>query len=377
MATNQSDPRKYITATRYDFPAESIEFVLEHFREILQSRSYLTMGQYCALFEEEFACYVGCRHATSVNSGTGALEIIFRSLNVEGHDVIVPTNTFAATAFAAIRAGGRLIFADCGEDMTVDPQDVKKRITPRTKVIVTVHIGGLISPHTYELVETCRDKGLHLIEDGAHAHGSMLDGKKAGQFGVAAAFSFFPTKVMTTGEGGMVVTNDDEVYHKVILLRDQAKVEGRNYHEEIGYNWRMTEVQALMGLAQLRHVERFIDRRNKIARIYDEGLAEIQGLSPLKVPKTVRHNFYKYIVFIEGYDPHMLQRRLKADYGVSLGGYVYELPCHLQPAFAEFKQGDLPVSEDLCRRHICLPIYPSLTDEEAHYMVESLKSCLS
>ena len=369
--------KRTIIPTKYEFPPEEVDFIMQNFREILETHAFLTMGKHCKAFEGAFAKYIGCRYAVSVNSGTGALEIILRALGIEDWEVIVPTNTFAATVFAVIRAGGRPVFADCTEDMTVDPRDVASKITSKTKVVVTVHVGGLISPHTYKLMEMCRDKRLYLIEDAAHAHGSMLDGKKAGRFGVAAAFSFFPTKVMTTGEGGMIVTNDDEIYHKAILLRDQAKVEGKNYHEEIGYNWRMTEVQALMGIAQLRHIERFIDRRNEIARIYDEGLAEIGSLSPLKVPSTVRHNFYKYIVFIKGHDPQELQRRLKDDYGINLSGCVYELPCHLQPAFAKFKQGDLRVSEELCRCHICLPIYPSLTDEEAHYVVESLKSCLS
>lgn len=365
-----------IPPTRYYFPPESIDFILENFHNLLENGEFLTMGKHCEDFERKFAEYVGSRYAVSVSSGTAALEIIFRALCVKGYDVVVPTNTFAATVFALLRAGGRPIFVDCASDLTVDPDDVRKKITTRTRAVVTVHIGGLVSPYTHELKDVCDSKGIYFIEDAAHAHGSALDNKKAGTFGVAASFSFFPTKVMTTGEGGMITTNDEEVYRKALLLRDQAKVEGRNYHEEIGYNWRMTEFQALMGITQLENLERFIEKRNKIARTYDVELEKISSLSSLKIPNNVRHNFYKYIAFLEHYNQDELRRKLKAKYGISLGGYVYETPCHLQPVFKEYSQGGLPMSEDLCRRHICLPVYYTMTDDETMYVVNSLMRCL-
>lgn len=367
-----------IPPQRYEFSSEDVDFIVSRFRQILEQRAFLTMGRYCEEFEKAFAAYVGCRYAVAVSSGTAALEAIFRAMDVRGWDVIVPTNTFAATVFAVIAAGGWPVFADCCDDLTIDPEDVKRRLTARTKAVVTVHIGGLVSPRTRELLDFCKAKGLYLVEDAAHAHGSMLDGRHAGTFGIAAAFSFFPTKVMTTGEGGMVVTDDDKIAEKVRILRDQGKVPGKgNYHEEFGYNWRMTEVAALMGLAQLRRLEEFVARRRQIARIYDEGLAGANGVRPLRVPPEVRHNYYKYVVFVHGIDREALRHRLLNEYGISLSGYVYELPCHEQTVFRRYVETRLPVAEDLCRRHICLPIYYSLTDEQAQYVARSLAECVA
>ena len=365
-----------VAATKYFFPPESIERVLKQFRYVLESGAYLTMGKHCEEFERKFAEYVGVKYALSMNNGTSALEAIFRAIGVEGAEVVVPTNTFAATAFAVIYAGGRPVFADIGPDLTVDPNDVRKRITDKTKAVVTVHIGGLVSPNTLELMEICEEKGIYLVEDAAHAHGGMLNGKKAGCFGVAAAFSFFTTKVMTTGEGGMITTNNEEIYEKAKLMRDQAKIEGRNFHRELGNNWRMTEFQAIMGLEQLRLLEKMIEMRTKVARAYDDELSGIPKLSLMEIPPRVRPNYYKYIAFLEGYDRDKLYAEMK-ELGVSMGGLVYEIPLHKQPVFQRYASESLPVSEDLCSRHICPPIYPQLTEEEVSYVASCLRRCLS
>jgi len=336
------------------------------------------MYQHGENFEKNFAGYVGTKYAASCNSGTSALEIILRAIDVKDCEVIVPTMTFAATAYTVVSAGGRPVFADCTPDMTVDPEDVRKRLTSKTKAVITVHIGGLVSPHTYGLLDLCKEKGLLLIEDAAHAHGSMLDGKKAGSFGIAAGFSFFSTKVMTTGEGGMITTSDPDIYNKALLLRNHAKVNNTNYHREFGYNWRMAEVEALMGLAQLSELESFIRRRNEIAKVYDEEFSKVPRVVPLKVPARVRHNFYKYIAFLPPeVDRDLFHKKMKAEYQVTMGGYVYEVPCHLQPVFKDYATGSLPISEDLAKRHICPPIYYTMTDEEARYVVDSIGRCLA
>ncbi|MBI2829945.1 MAG: DegT/DnrJ/EryC1/StrS aminotransferase family protein, partial [Chloroflexi bacterium] len=257
---------------------------------------------------------------------------------------------------------------------------VEKKLTPRTKAVVTVHIGGLVSPHTLELADICKRKGIYLIEDAAHAQGSAYGDQKAGTFGIGGAFSFFSTKVMTTGEGGMVITSDESIYKKALVLRDQAKiVKGsyQNYHEELGYNWRMTEVTALMGITQLDLLDKFIERRNQIAKIYDEELANVKNLRILRRPSAARHNYYKYIGFLENYDREKLQKEVKEKFGVSMGGYVYEIPLHKQPAFKEFVDGSLPRAEDLCQRHVCPPIFYTMTDEEAHYAGNSIARCLA
>jgi dTDP-4-amino-4,6-dideoxygalactose transaminase len=346
---------------------------MAQFKELLETNSYLSMGRYGEEFEQAFAEYVGAKYAVAVSSGTAALEIIFRCLGVEGKEVIVPTNTFAATAFAVIHAGGRPVFADCMEDMTLDPSDAENRVTRRTAGIVSVHIGGMVSPATAELVDLADRRGIPLIEDAAHAHGSRLNQRHAGTFGVAGAFSFFSTKVMTTGEGGMIVSNDRNIYEKALLLRDQAKLDGRNYHRGVGYNWRMTEFQALLGLSQLRTLDDSLKRRGEIAQIYDKGCDEHPDLTALSIPESVRHSYYKYILFLENGNREQISAEIKEEYGISLGGRVYDVPCHLQPAFASYGNVSLPVAEDLCRRHICPPIYSTMTDVEARYVVESLQ----
>jgi dTDP-4-amino-4,6-dideoxygalactose transaminase len=238
------EPPMRVSAQVYDFSLADIDFITTELRRLLESRNFLTLGQYGEQFERAFATYHGAPYAVSTNNGTAALEIILRALGVAGGEVIVPANTFAATAFAAIHSGARPVFADILPDMTLDPADTLKRLTPRTRAVISVHIGGLISPATLELAELCRAHKIFLVEDAAHAHGSALDGKSAGTFGIAASFSFFSTKVMTTGEGGMILTADEDICRKARTLRDQGKVNGANYHEIIGYNWRASSAMA-------------------------------------------------------------------------------------------------------------------------------------
>jgi dTDP-4-amino-4,6-dideoxygalactose transaminase len=367
-----------IPSFKIDFTEEDIEFITNNFKEILRGKTFFSQYKFCEEFEKKFGSYIGTNYAASVNNGTCALEVILRALNIAGKEVIVPTNTFAATAFAVIHAGGIPVFADCQDDLIIDPEDVRKRITPKTKAIMTVHVGGLISPSTYDLIDICNEKGLYLVEDAAHAHGSSLDGVKAGNLGIAGGFSFFSTKVMTTGEGGMITTNDENIYKKAVIIRDQAKMKKgiyQNYQEEIGNNWRMLEVTALLGLRQLERLESFIKRRNEIAKIFNDEFANVDKLSILEVPNNVRSNFYKYVLFFDG-DREKLQKDLKEKFGISLGGYVYEIPLHLLPAFKSFAKENLPKAEKLCATHICPPLYYKMTDEEALYVTDSIKRCL-
>jgi perosamine synthetase len=374
---------RQIPGTMPHFGLAEIEFVLSRFREILEGKSFLSQGKYCAEFEHAFASYHGSRHGVAVSSGTAALEAMLRAARVEGCEVIVPANTFAATAFAVINAGGIPVFADVAADLALDPESAEEHVTDRTRAVVAVHVGGLISQHVPALIQLCHSRNLALLEDAAHAHGSSLHGRKAGRFGVAAAFSFFSTKVMTTGEGGMVLTDDEAMAQRIRLLRDQAKVpQGmyQNYHEEIGFNWRMTEVQALMGMAQLRSLDDFVRRRNEIAEIYHCELRQLVGSGLIEVlapPAGSRHNYYKFVVFLKGTDRVQLARRMHEEFGVSLGGFVYEIPLHLQPALRAYARGVLPVAEDLCSRHVCLPLFFTMTDQEARYTAKALGTCLS
>jgi len=368
-----------IPAAKIYFPKEDRKEILQHIDEILKS-GWLTLGKYGREFEKRFATYVGTKYAVAVSSGTSALEIILRCLDVKGLSVIVPTNTFFATPAAVIHAGGRVIFADITESLCIDPESVKENIKEDTKGVIVVHIGGAVAPEIMEIREICKKYGLFLIEDAAHAHGSTLNGKKAGTFGDAAAFSFYPTKVITSGEGGMIVTNNEEIYKRAIVFRDQGKAGFYgNVHTEMGYNWRMSEIHAAIGLSQFARLDEFIAARREIAKIYDEGLEDVSGIKALKTEANTS-NYYKYVAFLdEGVDRARLKRRLKERYNVSLSGEVYELPCHLQPIFKElygFKGGEFPRAEGLCKRHICLPIYATMTEAEARYVIEALSSVI-
>jgi len=363
-----------VPAARIVFSEEDKEWILQRMREALDS-GWLTLGKFTKQFEEEFAKRHQVKHAVAVNSGTSAIEIILRILNVEGKEVIVPTNTFFATAAAVVHAGAYPRFADINpQTFTLSLETIKKAITRKTVGVIIVHIGGLISPEISEIKAFCDDKGLFLIEDAAHAHGSSLNGQMAGTFGVANSFSFYPTKVMTSGEGGMIVTNEDKIYEEALIYRDQGKAGFYgNFHVRMGYNWRMSELHAIVGLAQLRRLDEFIAVRRRIARLYDESLKEIEGVQPVLLPSGVESNYYKYMVLLDhGINRSVLKKMLKEQYGVTLSGEVYEIPLHRQPVFERYSSGQFPIAEDICARHICLPIYSDMTEDEAKYVINSL-----
>ena len=369
-----------VPAAKIHFPEEDKKDICAKVEEILTT-GQLTLGKYGKEFEEEFARYVGTKYAIAVNSGTSALEIILRILDVQGYSVIVPTNTFFATPASVLHAGGNVIFADVTENLCLDPQSITRNIREDTKGVIIVHIGGAIPPQVKQIQEICQARKLFLMEDAAHVQGSMLDGKMAGNFGQAAAFSFYPTKVITSGEGGMIVTNDEEIYQRALVFRDQGKAGFYgNVHTELGYNWRMSEIHAVIGLSQFHRLEEFVQHRRKIAKIYDEGLEEIAGVTSLKLPPQVKSNYYKYTAMLDrGLDRTTIKKELREKYKVGLSGEVYELPCHLQPIFKDlgsYKDGDYPVAEDLCKRMVCLPISAVMTPEEARYALDSLKKVL-
>ncbi len=369
-----------IAAAKIYFPEEDKKYISARVEEILTT-GQLTLGKYGKQFEEEFAKYVGVKYAIAVNSGTSALEIILRALDVKGYSVIVPTNTFFATPASVIHAGGKVIFADATENLCLEPESVEKNIREDTRGVIIVHIGGVIPPQIKKIQQICEARNLLLMEDAAHAHGSTLDGKMAGTFGIAAAFSFYPTKVMTSGEGGMIVTGDETIYNRALVFRDQGKAGFYgNVHTELGYNWRMSEVHAVIGLSQFHRLEEFNQHRRVIARMYDKGLQGVSGLTSLKLPPEVGSNYYKYTVILDkGLDRAAVKNELKERYKVSLSGEVYELPCHLQPILKSvvgYKEGDYPIAEDLCKRMICLPISAVMTKAEAEYVIDSLKKVL-
>jgi perosamine synthetase len=369
----QAPPRK-IPAARIQFLPEDRLWIAERIQEVLAS-GQLTLGKYGQEFERRFAAMCGRNYAVAVSSGTCALEIILRTLDVTGRDVIVPTNTFFATPAAIVHAGGNPVLVDMDpESFSIRPEDIEARLTSRTAGIVVVHIGGIVSRRINDLQELCRIKGLWLVEDAAHAHGSSYQGTSAGAFGIAGAFSFYPTKVMTSAEGGMIVTDEDHIAQEARIYRDQGKASfTENAHVRMGYNWRMSEPHAIIGLRHLERLPEMIADRQRIAGFYDHALKSFQRLQSVAVPEGGVSNYYKYLaVLAERKDRKALKNQLKELYGVSLSGEVYEEPIHKQPVFAKYADTALPLSEDYCARHICLPVYSGMEEAEAQQVIQAL-----
>ena len=365
---------KKIQATKPYFNADDISYITEKFKEILSGKSFLSQYKYCIQFEQEFASYTGTDFAVSCNSGTSALELIFRALDVQGKEVILPSNTFIATANAIMNAGGIPVFADCDESMCLDFKDTINKITPETIAICHVHIGGLVSDNAMRLAEYCKNNKIYFVEDAAQAHGSINQNRKAGTLGIASGFSFFSTKVMTTGEGGMVTTNNEELVKKMRSMREFGKEKKgilTNYHTQIGYNWRMPEVSALMGIRQLKLIEEFIYKRSKIAAVYNSILQDCSEIQVINPSKDSRSNYFKYIIILKNIDRETVHKGMENN-GVQISGYVYELPLHKQPVFLKHKNNILPNTEYYCSKHLCLPIYPSLEPEDAIYIANNL-----
>ena len=365
---------KNIPATKPSFSNDDIVFITENFKEILSGKSFLSQYKFSAQFEQEFASYTGTEFAVSCNSGTSALELIFRALDVNGKEVILPSNTFIATANAIINAGGIPVFADCDDSMCLDYKDTIEKITSETVAICHVHIGGIVSDAALRLAQYCNNHDLYFVEDAAQAHGSINNGKKAGTLGIAAGFSFFSTKVMTTGEGGMVTTDNKELVNKMKSMREFGKEKKgilTNYHTQFGYNWRMPEVAALMGIRQLQSIEDFIDKRNKIAAVYYSKFQYLNEIQIINSPENSRTNFFKYTLILKNIDRESIHKSMEKK-GIQLSGYIYELPLHKQPVFPEHNNIVLPMTEQVCSKHICLPIYPSLDIKDVEFIANNL-----
>ena len=370
-----------VQAARVVFPAADRAEIAEAVSEILRS-GMLTLGPYTRQFEAAFAAAHSAGwpageppHGIATASGTSALEIALRGVGVTGRDVIVPANTFYATAAAVLGAGGKPVFADIdAATFALSPDTLLAALTPDTAAVVLVHIGGLITPLADELTMACEERGITLVEDAAHAHGSTYDGRFAGSFSAAAAFSFYPTKVVTCGEGGMILTGSAPLADEARIYRDQGKGSfGANHHVRHGYAWRLSEQNAVTGFVHLRRLAHFIERRREVAARYDEALARLDGLVPLPEPSSCRSNFYKYVAVLPpGADRARFKQELADRHDVRLSGEVYDLPLHHQPALTEFAGPALPVAEDMCARHICLPVHSDMHDDEIDQVITAV-----
>jgi dTDP-4-amino-4,6-dideoxygalactose transaminase len=364
-----------VPPTRIDFSAEDRAWITERISEVLAT-GRLTLGGYGEEFEKQFAAMTGAKHAIAVNSGTSSMEIMLRIAGVQGKDVLVPADTFIATASAVIAAGGRPVLTDTDvATLSTTAAEIEKRITPNTVGVMIVHIAGFVTHEMPAIVDLVKRKGLWMMEDAAHAHASTLNGKHAGTFGWAGSFSFYPTKVMTSAEGGMIITDDDHMASEARIYRDQGKASFlQNSHIRMGSNWRMSEPHAIIGLRHLHNLPQMIANRRRIAARYDAALSKSNsGMKPVLPPKGCSANYYKYVVMLpDGCDRAKLKAWLKEQHGVQCSGEVYEFPLHKHEVLRHLDPGNLVNAEIACGRQMCLPIFASMTDEDADRTIAAL-----
>ncbi len=331
----------------------------------------LAQGPKVEEFERAFAAMCGVRHAVATSSGTTALHLALLAHDIgPGDEVITSPFTFIASANAVLFVGARPVFVDIDEfSYNMDPSLIEARITPRTKALLPVHLFG--NPCDMEAIMAIATRhGLSVIEDAAQAHGAAINGKKVGSFGTGC-FSFYPTKNMTTAEGGMVTTNDEQVAERVRLLRNHG-MKRRYYHDCLGYNFRMTELQAALGLAQLAKLEVFNEKRIANARYLT---AHLKGVITPQVRDGYRHVFHQYTIRVRGNRDQMVGQL--REQGIGIGVY-YPLPVHQQPIYQELGYTDrLPVAETISRQVLSLPVHPALSQTDLERIVEAVSQLSS
>jgi dTDP-4-amino-4,6-dideoxygalactose transaminase len=346
----------------------------------------LAMGPKVAEFERLFRTFVGSGFALGTTNGTAALELIFRALRerIGGGSVAVPANTFLASCLAPIAAGYKIILIDNDpEYFQMCPVSLAENIKPDTKAVLLAHIGGFISP-AWEAIKGLAEKnGAVFIEDAAHAHGAEADGRRAGNLGLAGAFSFYPTKVLTTAEGGMVTTSDQGLFQRMSAIRQHGQDQpGSNVHQDFGLNYRPSEIHALLGLRMMTKVDWILSERRRAAIVYD-GLLRVGPVKPVKPPPGHKPAYYKYMATLPvGCVREKVKQRLRDEFEISLAGEVYARAGHLQPIwdrhpeYLAYGTGPLPNAEDCAKRQICLPLWPGLTREAQEYVVWALSKVL-
>jgi perosamine synthetase len=327
--------------------------------DVLNSGRFIK-GNNVAAFEEIFSRYCGVKYGVSVSSGTAAIFLALKALGVgEGDEIIVPSHTFIASATPILMVGAKPVFVDIGDDFLMDMSDVENKVTSRTKAVVCVHLYGQICDMT-RLAQLKEKFGFSIVEDCCQAHGAVYKGKKAGSFGDIACFSFFPSKNMTVaGDGGMAVTSDENLYNTMKMLRDHGRdystKEGKYISTVLGYNFRMSEISAALGLCQLELLDEWSERRREIASLYNEVVTD-EVIKPM-VGKNRKHVYHLYVIRTKKREElgNFLHKN-----GIETGIH-YPIPVHKQPIF---EACHLPVTEKICEEILSIPIYPLLNDEQ-------------
>lgn len=369
-------PREFIPVAAPVLVGNEKRYVMD----CLESTWISSRGKYVDRFETAFAEFCGVRHGVSCTNGTVALHLALLALGIgPGDEVIVPTLTFVATANAVRYCGATPVFVDCEPDTwNIDPALIEARITPRTKAIIVVHLYG--HPVDMDAVNSiARRHDLFVIEDAAEAHGAIYKGRMVGSMGDIATFSFFGNKVISTGEGGMIVTNDEHLAKPMRQLKDQGMDPNRRYwYPVVGYNYRMTNVAAAIGLAQVEKIEWHIRRRIEVARWYQENLRAVPGVSWQVEKPQVRHVFQFFTIVLnsdfplgrDGVIAHFASR------GIEGRPVVY--PMHTLPPYRDLVRGQtFPIAERIACQGINLPTFAGLNRADVDYVCECLSECLT
>lgn len=375
-------PIKKISSAAPFFDDQDIEKIKDDVAQILKSKR-LILGPYTKKFEKLFSEYIGTKFSVAVSSATAALEIVLRYIDVKDNEVIVPTNTFIACANTVVYAGGKPVFADMDpESFCMDIDSVKNKINKKTKAVMAVHLSGLPTPQMDELVKICNENNIMLIEDCSHAPGAVYGSKKVGSIGLAGCFSFFATKILPTGTGGMITTNDPELQNFAEALRHQGGIGGEGQIEvfdKFGYDWMMNETTAAIGINQLSKLEKQLEKRILIAKTYREALKKLDSVKPIKEFENTRNVYWKFLTILnENLDRDEIRKELRTKYNID-AGILYPTLCHLQPIYKMMghKEGECPKAEKIMKRQLSLPINPYMTNEDVQYVVDSLDEVIS
>ena len=335
-----------------------------------------TMGGKTKEFEKKFSEYCGIKHAIAVNNGTVAIEIPLMALGIGGGDeIIVPSYTTMPTVEPILHLGAKPVFVDINEkDFTLNPKEVEKAITKKTKAIIAVHIYGN-SADLDSLLEICKKNKILLIEDCAQAHGTRYNGKHVGTFGTAGCFSFYPTKNLTVcGEGGMIVTNDDILAKKMRMMISHGE-NGRYNHVILGGNYRLSEIHCAIGIKQLELLEKFVERRRELAKIYSENLSGIKEIVLPNEAQNAKHSYHLYVIRVDKKIRNKIMEELAKEN--IFAGIHYPTPVHKQPVVKNImKTSKLKNTEKFVDEIISLPMYPLLRNEQAIMIAEKVKKII-
>ena len=362
------------------FSDKDIIDILEDIKETLYSGN-LVQGKRVSEFEDRFAEVVGTRFAVATNSCTSALEISIKSLGIKNKKILVPTETFMATANAVILSDNTPVFTDIDDSTLCMSYDtIMDRMTSDVSAIIIVHMGGLVTQDIYKIRNFCDRYGLHLIEDAAHAHGAQIyneyrdEIRCAGSLGDVGCFSFYPTKLMTTGEGGMITTDNDTVVKMARMLRNHGGDGTTGLFS--ASNDRMTEISAILGLSQLKRLDEFVKKRNHIAKMYRKLLENITEIDLLPEYEKIKNSYWNFYFILNNIDREEFINKM-LQFGIQLGD-AYNPPCHRQPVFERYVDGyDFKVADTILENHVSLPMYTELTDDDVVFIVDKVKEVVN